>query len=56
MGEQELIALEALKVIMQFRRNQPKITDDDIAIDVRTAHRYAEFFVEMKPPPKPRGF
>jgi len=55
----EVVALAILEKLVEMRRNQPRISADDIRVDCSTAHAYAESFMKMvppPPPPEPRGF
>lgn len=56
--DHEDVALEALKILMDHRRNQVQFTADDIRSDCHVAHAYAEQFMKLVPPkvPKPQGF
>ena len=58
MNEHAVVALEALKILMAFRRSQVQITADEIRHDCHAAHAYAEQFVKLIPAnvPKPQGF
>lgn len=59
MERHQVIALAVLEKLVEMRRNQPRISADDIRVDCSTAHAYAESFLKMTPPaqpPKPKGF
>jgi hypothetical protein len=58
MLDHEIVALEALKILMGMRRSQVQITADDIRHDCHAAHAYAEQFMKLIPAkvPQPKGF